>query len=186
MRSGTSSGKRHFVGGHAYDPPVIDERFALPPAADERQVLEVFLDFQRDALARKCEGLDDEQFRRRSVPTSRLSLAGLVRHLAGVERWYFQAVIADAFPGPLFEPFTADFDDVEAVTRDATLDVWRAEVEMSRRVAAERALDVVGRHPFTDERHSLRWVFNHMIDEYARHLGHADMLREAIDGQTGE
>lgn len=165
---------------------MIDERFELPSAAGERQVLEVFLDFQRDALVRKCADLDDEQFRRRSVPTSRLSLAGLVRHLAGVERWYFQAVIADAFPGSLFEPFTADFDDVGAATRDDTLGIWRAEVEVSRRIAAERSLDVVGRHPSTGVQHSLRWVFTHMIDEYARHLGHADMVREAIDGQTGE
>ncbi|GAA2405039.1 hypothetical protein Cme02nite_76050 [Catellatospora methionotrophica] len=165
---------------------MIDERFELPTSAGERQVLETFLEFQRGALVRKCADLDDRQFRSRSVPTSRLSLAGLVRHLAGVERWYFQAVIADAFPGSLFTTFTADFDDVEAATCEATFDMWQAEVETSRRIAAERSLNVVGRHPGTGEQHSLRWVLHHMIDEYARHLGHADMLREAIDGRTGE
>ena len=165
---------------------MIDERFELSAAAEERQVLEAFLEFQRNALVRKCADLDDQQFRKRAVRTSQLSLAGLVRHMAGVERWYFQAVIADAFPGALFAPFTADFDDVESATRDDTFGTWRAEVEVSRRIAAQRSLDVVGRHPDTGRQHSLRWVFHHMIDEYARHLGHADMMREAIDGQTGE
>ncbi|MFR9778218.1 DinB family protein [Micromonospora sp. MS34] len=175
--------------GLAYDPGVIDERFALPAAVDERTLLDTFLDFQRDALVRKCAGLADEQLRLRPVPSSGLSLIGLVRHLATVERWYFQAVIADAFPGDLFDltddedaPFTA----IAEVTGTETFAIWREEVAVSRRIAAERPLDAVGRSPGTGLEHSLRWVLAHMIDEYARHLGHADILREAIDGRTGE
>lgn len=175
-----------FVVGGAYDPAVIDERFELSAGADERTLLTTFLDFQRTALVRKCAGLSDEHFRMRSVPTSNLSLAGLVRHMAGVERWYFQAVIAGASPGSLYANFTDDFDDVDSAVRAETLVVWQAEVDASRRIAAERPLDAVGTNPDGGRKQSLRWVLHHMIDEYARHLGHADLIREAIDGQTGE
>ncbi|MCI4061903.1 DinB family protein [Micromonospora sp. R77] len=166
----------------------MDERFALPPTADERALLTTFLDYQRHALERKCAGLTDEQLRLRPVPSSHLSLLGLVRHLATVERWYFQAVIADAFPGDLFDrtdDWDETFDDVDRATGEETFALWRAEVEVSRRIAADRPLAAVGR-PFAGRHRPLRWVFHHLIDEYARHLGHADILREAIDGQTGE
>ena len=150
-------------------------------------MLEVFLEFQRDALVRKCRGLTDEQMRSRPVPSSNVSLIGLVRHLATVERWYFQAVIADQFPGSLFDHESdAAFNDIEHAGADENLAIWREEVEVSRRIAAERQLDHVGVHPDTGAEFSLRWVFIHMIDEYARHLGHADIVREAIDGATGE
>ncbi|WP_406042385.1 DinB family protein [Micromonospora sp. NBC_00898] len=168
---------------------MIDERFELPPTADERTLLHTFLDYQREALVRKCAGLTDEQLRRRSVPSSNLSLLGLVRHLATVERWYFQAVIDGNFPGDLFtrtDDRDEDFNDVEHATGEETFAIWRAEVEASRRIAADRPLGAVGRSFDTGREHSLRWVLNHMIDEYARHLGHADIIREAIDGQTGE
>ncbi|MGV9807639.1 DinB family protein [Micromonospora chersina] len=168
---------------------MIDERFALPATVDERTLLETFLDFQRDALVRKCAGLTDAQLRLRPVPSSGLSLIGLVRHLATVERWYFQAVLADAFPGDLFDltdDEDAPFTDVAGATGAETFALWRTEVATSRRIAAERPLDAVGRHPGTGRPHSLRWILAHMTDEYARHLGHADILREAVDGRTGE
>ncbi|WP_433282506.1 DinB family protein [Micromonospora sp. CA-244673] len=168
---------------------MIDERFTLPATVDERTLLETFLDFQRDALVRKCAGLTDAQLRLRPVPSSGLSLIGLVRHLATVERWYFQAVLADAFPGDLFDLTDdpdAPFTDVAGTTGAETFALWRAEVATSRQLTAERPLDAVGRHPGTGSTLSLRWILAHMTDEYARHLGHADILREAIDGRTGE
>lgn len=167
-----------------------DQRFALSPTADERTLLEEFLDFQRDALVRKCEGLSDEQLRSRPVPSSGLSLIGLVRHLATVERWYFQGVVADApWPGDLFDltdDFDAPFHDVADATGPETFALWRDQVAAARRIAAARPLDAIGRTPGTGAERSLRWVLTHMIDEYARHLGQADILREAIDGRTGE
>ncbi|WP_200209624.1 DinB family protein [Micromonospora coerulea] len=168
---------------------MIDERFELSPATNERTLLDTFLDYQRRALVRKCAGVTDEQLRRRPVPSSDLSLIGLVRHLAAVERWYFQAVIDGNFPGSLFtrtDDRDEEFNDIEQATGAGTFAIWRAEVEASRRIAADRPLEAVGRSPATGQEHSLRWVLNHMIDEYARHLGHADIIREAIDGQTGE
>jgi hypothetical protein len=168
---------------------MIDERFALPATVDERTLLETFLDFQRAALVRKCAGLTDAQLRLRPVPSSGLSLIGLVRHLATVERWYFQAVLAGAFPGDLYDLTDdpeAPFTDVAAATGAETFAHWRAEVAVARRLTAERPLDAAGRQPVTGATHSLRWILAHMIDEYARHLGHADILREAIDGRTGE
>ncbi|SCG62335.1 DinB family protein [Micromonospora inositola] len=168
---------------------MIDERFELSPTVDERTLLDAFLDYQRQALLRKCAALTDEQLRRRAVPSSSLSLLGLVRHLATVERWYFQAVLDGNFPGSLFtrtDDRDEDFNDVEHATGAETFAIWRTEVETSRRIAADRPLEAVGRSPDTGWEHSLRWVLTHMIDEYARHLGHADLIREAIDGQTGE
>jgi hypothetical protein len=165
---------------------VIDERFMLTPESGERELLTTFLEFQRAALVRKCDGLTDEQLRARPVPSSNISLIGLVRHLATVERWYFQGVLAGAFPGSLFDHESDEaFNAVDAATAEDTFATWTAEVDMSRRITGELALDASGTLP-TGERLTLRWVLMHMIDEYARHLGHADIIREAIDGTTGE
>ncbi|MEN3356589.1 MAG: hypothetical protein V7637_571 [Mycobacteriales bacterium] len=168
---------------------MVDGRFELPADIDERTLLIRFLEFQRDALVRKCAGLTDEQLRRHAVPSSNLTLLGLVRHLAGVERWYFQGVVAGDFPGSLYtatDDPDEDFNDLGSATGDATFTTWQAEVERSRRVTAERALAAVGTIPGTGHRLPLRWVLTHMIDEYARHLGQADLIREALDGAVGE
>ena len=181
---------------------VIDERLELPGAVDERTLLMCFLDFHRHALMRTCAGLADDQLRRRAVPSSNLTLLGLVRHLAGVERWYIQAVIAGKFPGGLFTATgddDEDFNDLESATGDSTFALWRAEVDESRRITAELPLEAIGTvpvdpvavaagtsHQSAGHQYSLRWVLNHMIDEYARHNGHADIIRETIDGETGE
>ena len=165
----------------------VDERFELAADADEREILVGFLEFQRRALVRKCEGLTDEQLRSRPVPSSNISLIGLVRHLATVERWYFQAVIAGDFPGSLFNHDSDEaFNAVDTATRAETFAIWTAEVESARGIVASRPLEAVGTVPPTRQRLSLRWVITHMIDEYARHLGHADIVREAIDGRSGE
>ena len=163
-----------------------DERFRLTPESTEREMLTTFLDYQRAALVRKCAGLTDAQLRSRPVASSNISLIGLVRHLASVERWYFRAVIAADDPGSLFD-YESDeaFNQVDAAGGEESFAVWSDEVEACRRVTEERELDAVGALP-SGEILSLRWVLMHMIDEYARHLGHADIIREAIDGVTGE
>ena len=164
-----------------------DERFTLTTEATERELLTTFLEFQRNALVRKCAGLSDAQLRARAIPSSGVSLIGLVRHLATVERWYFQSVIAGESPGSIYD-YESDeaFRDVDAATGDATFAIWRAEIEQSRRITDAFDLEAVSAIPTEGLVVTLRWVLVHMIDEYARHLGHADMVREAIDGVTGE
>jgi len=166
---------------------VDDERFTLTTEATEREVLTTFIEFQRNALVRKCAGLSDAQLRARAIPSSGVSLIGLVRHLATVERWYFQSVIAGESPGSIYD-YDSDeaFRDVDAATGDATFAIWRAEIEQSRRITDAFDLDAVSAIPTEGLVVTLRWVLVHMIDEYARHLGHADMVREALDGVTGE
>ncbi|MBW5426241.1 DUF664 domain-containing protein, partial [Streptomyces sp. BG9H] len=157
-----------------------------PP--DERASLTAFLQYQRETLAMKCAGLTVGQLKERAVPPSDMSLLGLVRHLAEVERSWFRNVLngealkanwRGRLPG---EP--ADFDVADA-DPDEAFGVWHAECARSRAVVdALDSLDATGEHD--GETYSLRYVLTHMIEEYARHNGHADLLRERIDGVTGE
>jgi uncharacterized damage-inducible protein DinB len=136
----------------------------------------------------KCDDLDDDALRRRSMPPSTLSLLGLVRHMAEVERTWFRRVISGE-DVPLVWSDDGDFQvayDASASTRSEAFDAWRAEVEQSRRIEAQaESLDVTGYNAGWDEDVSLRLVMLHMIHEYARHNGHADFLREGIDGTVG-
>jgi uncharacterized damage-inducible protein DinB len=161
------------------DPPVI---------AGEREMLRVFLDYHRATLALKCDGLSDVDLRRRSMPPSGLSLLGLVRHMAEVERTWFRRVI-NGEDIPLVWSDEGDFQvayDAAEATRAEAFGAWEAEVGHSRRIeAAAESLDVTGYQPRWGEDVSLRLVMLHMIHEYARHNGHADFLREGIDGTTG-
>ena len=164
-----------------------DSRWALGTVTDDRALLTGFLDFQRDALARKLAGLSAEQLRSRSVPPSQISLIGLVRHLASVERWYFQNVLAGVDAPSLYVYETNEaFLGVDGADCDGDVERWRRECEASSEVVATRPLDAIGTIPGTDRALTARWIVMHMIDEYARHLGHADLVREAIDGTTGE
>jgi uncharacterized damage-inducible protein DinB len=154
----------------------------------ERAMLEGWLEFHRTTLLMKCEGLDDAQRKARPVPTSALSLHGLVRHMAEVERGWFHRVLLDRPDTPHHWSDDAA-EDRELVPLDdadweADLATWQAECEASRRAAAPRALDATG--ALRDGRPcSLRWILQHMIEEYARHNGHADLLRELVDGAVG-
>lgn len=160
--------------------------------AGEREMLEGWLDYHRATLAMKCAGLDEAQLREQSVPPSDLNLHGLVRHMAEVEAGWFRNTAADEKAPPIF--FTdADPDgDIHVGEDDVFADsyaVWQAEIAHAREVAAGLALDDpgVGRvSRYTGERFNLRWIYTHMIEEYARHNGHADLLRERIDGVTGD
>jgi len=156
----------------------------------EKAVVLEYLDHYRDALVRKCADLDAEQMARRSVPPSTLSLLGLVRHLAKVEHSWFREVIAGGSTDtrPFWNPDVrdVDFDDVVA-TQDAVDEAWEAwhrEVANAREVAEAADFGTVVMHH--DEPTEVRDILVHMVEEYARHLGHADLLRECIDGQTGE
>lgn len=165
-----------------------DTRPDIPLFAPEREMLRAFLEYQRATLAMKCEGLSDEELRRRPVPTSTLSLLGLVRHLAEVERAWFRRVFQDNEAPMVWSDtidFQAAFDDRDS-TRAEAFKAWEAEVANSRQVEREaESLDVSGRQPRWNEEVSLRMVMVHVLLEYGRHNGHADFLREATDGVTG-
>ncbi|QKV92491.1 DinB family protein [Streptomyces sp. NA02950] len=165
-----------------------DPRIDPPRFGDERETLRAYLDLHRATLAMKCQGLTDEELRQRSMPPSTLSLLGLVRHLAEVERAWFQRTFED-HEAPMVWSDTVDFQaayDASESTRAEAFAVWEAEVENSRRIErAAESLDLAGYQPRWDEEVSLRMVLLHVLLEYARHNGHADFLREGVDGVTG-
>ena len=166
-----------------------DPRRTDPPfVAGERPMLEAWLEFHRTTLLLKCEGLDDAGRKARPVATSALSLHGLVRHMAEVERNWFQRVLLGAADTrPLwYDPAVPDSELVPLDSADWEADVaaWLSECEQSRSAAAQHQLDDTG-----DRRGqpcSLRWIYVHMIEEYARHNGHADLIRELVDGAVGD
>ncbi|MFD2418522.1 DinB family protein [Amycolatopsis pigmentata] len=164
------------------------ERPEPPVVGDEREMLRGFLDFHRATLAMKCDGLGTEELRRQSMPPSTLSLLGLVRHMAEVERVWFRRVI-NGEDVPLVWSPEGDRQaayDASTATREEAFAAWEAEIEHARRIERDApSLDVVGYWPRLDKDVSLRMVMIHMIHEYARHNGHADFLREGIDGTVG-
>ena len=160
----------------------------LPPLeADERTTLTAFLDAQRATLAIKCDGLADDQLRERAVPPSALSLLGLVRHMAEVEKNWFRPLLGGEEMASIYSP-RLDWEiawDVGTADVGEAFRLWRAECDHARElVSAAPSLDCTGMRG--GARFTLRWVLTHMVEEYARHNGHADLLRERIDGQTGQ
>ena len=170
--------------------PGTDPREGLEPGRGERAVLEQYLDHYRMTIELKCEGLTPEQLASRSVPPSTMSLLGLVRHLARVEHSWWRRVIegdadlprlyrTDADPDLDFNGALADDEVVADAWRS-----WRREVTHAREVYASLDLDaLVDVH---DEPVEARDIVVHLVEEYARHAGHADLLRECIDGRTGQ
>jgi len=157
--------------------------------ADERTMLQEWLDFHRATLLMKCAGLDDEQLRRDSCQPSNLSLLGLVRHMTDVERgWFLRGVSrrSEQEVPPLYYSDEDPDGDIEnlsapdAVTVFATYDTTIAEIKAA---TADVDLDKTFSNGGTPC--SVRWVYLHMIEEYARHNGHADLIRERIDGAVG-
>lgn len=161
----------------------IEPDFVLP----ERQMLEAWLDFHRMTLSLKCEGLDGASRRTRPVPTSLLSLHGLVRHMAEVERnWFRRVLLRDPETPYLWrapDAEDADLAPLDQADWGADVATWQAECDASRRAAAAHGLDDTGIR--NGRPCSLRWIYVHMIEEYARHNGHADLLRELLDGNVG-
>ncbi len=153
----------------------------------ERALLAAFLDRQRATLAWKCSGLTARQLALRSVEPSGMSLLGLLRHVTEVERGWFVRTVLEEPVAPTYwskERPDDDFDDLGSHPAAEVYRRWLETCERSREIVAERELDFEGHRP--GETYSLRWVMLHMIEEYARHLGHADLLRERIDGAVGE
>jgi uncharacterized damage-inducible protein DinB len=166
-------------------------RFDPEPASDERTTLTEFLDFQRATIELKAHGLDDVQARTRISPSD-ISLIGIVRHLTDVERNWFRAVFRGEDAPPYFWSADGADTDWSPAAGDTLADAlagYRAECARSREITSAAALDEVsqvGVRSYGGRPVNLRWILTHMIEETARHAGHADLLRECIDGMTGE
>ena len=164
------------------DPPLAPDE--LVSAGDEREVLEAFLDLYRVVLTRKLTGLSEAQLRQRHVP-SQTTLGGLIKHLAAVEREWFQRVLAGR---PEEEPGDAPQDDGWTLgpgeSVGSLIAGYNRACAASRELASGFALGDSVPHPRLG-RVTLRWIYVHMIEETARHAGHADILREQTDGATG-
>jgi uncharacterized damage-inducible protein DinB len=165
-----------------------DNRIGPPSFGSERDMLRTFLDYHRATLTMKCGGLSDVELRRQSMPPSTLSLLGLVRHMAEVERAWFRRVFEDN-GAPMVWSEEIDFQaayDASGSTRAEAFAAWEAEVENSRRIEREaESLDLPGHQPRWGEDVSLRMVMLHVLLEYGRHNGHADFLRQGVDGAVG-
>src|SRR3954464_6762508 len=201
--SGTSRAPSRSTGPAKHADPMPE----FPPAPDridppyrdgERAAVQAWLDFHRATLLAQSEGLTAAPLGERSAPPSTLSLRGLLRHLTEVERSWFRRVLAGEQAPPLYYGSDDEDGDFDAIGRDTDhpdtdtalpreLAAFTAECDVSRELAARHeSLDDVGAGPRHGQQVSLRWIYLHMIEEYARHNGHADLLRERIDGVTGD
>ena len=167
---------------------ITDPRRAEPGRAlGERETLEGWLEYHRTTLLLKCEGLTDAQRKATPVPSSALSLHGLVRHMAEVERTWFVRGLLGRIAEPFIwhQPGQRD-DELQPLTSarwETDLAAWQQACATSRDAAAGLGLDSAA--SFDGQPLTLRWVLSHMIEEYARHNGHADLLRELADGAVG-
>jgi uncharacterized damage-inducible protein DinB len=159
--------------------------------AGEREMLAGWLEHHRGILIWKCADLTVDQLRQRAVPPSALSLLGLVRHMADVERGWFRQVFLGEDVPDLYDRADdedADFNDVGHADPAEAFDAFQRECAVSRQIVAQASsLDALSKRPSerTGQPWSLRWIVTHMIEEYARHNGNADLLRERVDGSTG-
>jgi hypothetical protein len=169
--------------------PEVTTRAEPAEVAGERTALETWLDYHRETLLLKCQGLTGEQLVQRAVAPSTLTLLGLVRHMTEVERAWFrfrfdgQSELGGLYSSDEFPD--GEFDLAEASGAEADFAAFRQECELARQAAAGRSLDETFKTSRGTEL-DLRWIYLHMIEEYARHNGHADILREQIDGVTGD
>ena len=171
------------------------DRVDPPLAADEATTLVAFLDFQRDTLRWKCSGLTAEQLATPLPPTT-MTLGGLLKHLAVVEAGWLNLTFAGGVARPGWLDQVGDDPSWSFTTAAADppeqLVAWFEEsIEVSDRVVAaalrsDEGLATLSQGQEDGRRFSLRWILCHLIEEYARHNGHADLLREAVDGSTGE
>jgi uncharacterized damage-inducible protein DinB len=164
------------------------QRVDEPLTGPERAMLQGWLDWHRQTLLIKCAGLTADQLKQATVEPSTLTLLGLVRHMTEVERaWFTLRAAGDKHAGLVYcsdDNVDGDFDDVADADAEADFAAYRAELAASDKAVADLPLE----HGFThrDKPFSVRWVYLHMIEEYARHNGHADLLRERLDGTTGD
>jgi uncharacterized damage-inducible protein DinB len=170
---------------------VTVERTDPPLRGDEKETLVSYLDYHRATLLLKCEGLKAEQLRAHAVPTSNLTLLGMLRHLVEVEVHWFRNIFKGEENRPIYfsdERPNDDLDDLSGADPQEVLERFLRECDASREIVQRSSLDDLSRKESRrgDGHFSMRWILVHMIEEYARHNGHADLLREAIDGTTGE
>jgi hypothetical protein len=171
-----------------FGPRLSGERSDPAPLGDERQALTESLEYYRRTFELKCTDLDPGQLSERSVPPSTLTLHGLLRHLTGCERWWFRIQFAgEAVPNLYYSDDDPD-QDFTALDGDVgeAFSLWHKECERSREIVAASPLERTGTRLSTGEPFTLRWLMLRMIGEYARHIGQADLIRERIDGATGE
>ena len=167
--------------------PQVERRFT-PDEGDERTLLNAFLEFHRETLLWKCSGLTAAQLASRPVATTGMSLLGLLRHLTDVERQWLRMVAAGESIESLYwgkPDRDSDFDDLTAEDAESGYAAYLAEIDLCR-ARQVQDLDAVIVNPQDGGRFTFRWILIHLIEEYARHNGHADLIREAIDGATGE
>ncbi|MFE7358769.1 DinB family protein [Streptomyces sp. NPDC057543] len=165
------------------------DQLNVPGTADERVMLEGWLGWHRETLLTKCAGLEPAQLARTTAEPSNLILLGLVRHMAEIERWWFRRSFAGEPIGDVFAgPHDGDegIEGVDAAYAERDFAAYRAEVEACDAAVAGRGLDETFRSKTRGRLVSLRWVYLAMIQEYARHNGHADLLRARTDGATGD
>jgi uncharacterized damage-inducible protein DinB len=164
--------------------PEVD-RASYPGLGDESAVLGGWLDYHRDTLLHKCAGLTEAQLKTASAEPSNLTLLGLVRHMTELERWFRGLFTGESLDDPYSSGANpeAAFDGVAGADAQADLALFAAEAELTRKAVALRPLDAT----FTEdgETLNLRSMHVHILEEYARHNGHADLLRQRIDGATG-
>jgi uncharacterized damage-inducible protein DinB len=165
------------------------ERPATLPVGSEQEQLDSFLDHYRASLLMKVADLSIEQLKSRPIPSTTLTLLGLLRHMTGVEEWWFQEQLTGVAPEYTFDatddPDT-DFNDLDSHDLAAVATAYERAVEVARANTLDCDLDgLVAGTTRAGGPINLRWIYVHMIEEYARHVGHADLLREAIDGSTG-
>jgi hypothetical protein len=173
-------------------PTPPDERAEPPQSGDDRSLLTAFLDYHRQTLEWKCAGLSPAQLAIPGVPTTNMTLLGLIRHLTEVEMGWFQGFDGTEVRYPYSNAGDRDGDwrvgPAEQVSGADVTDAWlrwREAADASRRVVAATELDALSRRAGRPQV-SMRWILLHLIEEYARHNGHADLIREAIDGAVGE
>ena len=165
----------------------MTELIEFPTTGTERELLVGFLEFYRAVFARKAEDVDDEAARTATCPPSSLTITGLVRHMAEVERGWFRRGIAGETAPPIYYSDEDPDGDLHVGPDDTVADAlaaWWDEVDRARTILAGADLETVIER--RDEAISARWIVLHMIEEYARHCGHLDLIREAIDGRTGD
>jgi uncharacterized damage-inducible protein DinB len=166
------------------------ERTRAQRITDERGMLDGWLEFHRQTLLWKCAGLTGEQLKMRACPPSTMSLLGLVRHMTEVERGWFRRGYAGEDIGCVYCDVDrnpdGDFDDVDEADAAADFAAYHAELAACREAVTGGSLEDTYTRKRDRVDFSLRWVYMHMIEEYARHNGHADLLRQRIDGRTGD
>ncbi|HEX5016678.1 MAG TPA: DinB family protein [Actinomycetes bacterium] len=171
----------------SWSSPTVERRF-VPDEGDERTLLNAFLEFHRETFLWKCSGLTGEQLATRSVSSTDMTLLGLIRHLTDVERhWLRDVAVGESIESRYWDKpdRDSDFLHIDAAAAEADYVAYIEEVEICREnqgIDLDATIDA----PNGRDRFTFRWILIHLIEEYARHNGHADLIREAIDGATGE